>query len=185
VPSKKRSANKIFFTLAFCTDGDIRQHFCCQQAIHGHVDRMPRRLSLLIALSLAGACDDASLHPAEQSPEQTVLNGKEPPDAMPPLTPLPGSDTSCPNGQVNPKVDVLFIIDDSMSMTNSQALMKQQASRLIGRLTQMQLDYHIALTTTSLDGARRVPGALVSSQGVKVISRTDSLSDARRRARSS
>lgn len=135
---------------------------------------MPR--GALIALIIFCACDNESpLKPAQETAEEIYLDGQSPPDHIPALGNLPGEDAACPDGVKNPRLDVLVILDDSTSMEDSQSEMKQQAARFVGRLTQLGLDYHLALTTTSLDGARRTPGALVAVGDTKVIARKDSL----------
>lgn len=139
-----------------------------------------RLAGLLFVALVFAACDPESpLRAAAESDAELSHDINEPPTRVPVLGPIPGSEGSCPNGVRNPRLDVLVILDDSQSMQDSQTEMKQQAARLVGRLAQLNLDYHLALTTTSLDGARRVPGALVQAGAVKVITRKDSLNAAR------
>ena len=108
-------------------------------------------------------------------PDRASLAGNNPPAQMPRLDPLPGSEGACENGMTNPALDILIILDDSRSMADSQTAMKEQSARLVGRLTQLGLDYHLALTTTSLDGSRRGPGALVTAGRTKVVTPGDTL----------
>jgi hypothetical protein len=52
----------------------------------------------------------------------------------------------------NNKVDILFISDDSASMTTYRQQMALQASAIVTRLNQMGMDYHLAVTSTSVGG---------------------------------
>ncbi len=47
-----------------------------------------------------------------------------------------------------PKVDVLFVIDDSFSMGDDQQRLKQELPKMVGLATMWGQDYHLGVTTT-------------------------------------
>ncbi|MFO0750017.1 MAG: choice-of-anchor D domain-containing protein [Myxococcota bacterium] len=53
-----------------------------------------------------------------------------------------------------PKVDVLFVVDDSGSMADDQERLKQQLPSLVDIATQWGQDYHMAVTTTDTKEVR-------------------------------
>lgn len=53
--------------------------------------------------------------------------------------------------QARPKLDVLFVIDDSPSMKIGQAGIRSQIQVFFERLTQLGLDFHVGITTTSMN----------------------------------
>ena len=56
----------------------------------------------------------------------------------------------------NPKVDILFVIDDSGSMGTQQASLAANIPKFIAEIEKSSiLDYHIGLTTSSFDGYSR------------------------------
>ncbi len=52
-----------------------------------------------------------------------------------------------------PEVDILFIVDDSCSMIDEQESIAANFSSFIEFATKQNLDYHIAVTTTDLEGS--------------------------------
>lgn len=63
----------------------------------------------------------------------------------------------------NPKVDILFVIDDSGSMSSAQQNMSQNIAMFSSTIAQMSvLDYHIGVVTTDMDSYSR-KGRLVGS----------------------
>jgi hypothetical protein len=52
-----------------------------------------------------------------------------------------------------PKTDVLFIVDDSGSMSEEQGHLADNASRFAGIADQLHSDYHIAVVTTDVENA--------------------------------
>lgn len=63
---------------------------------------------------------------------------------------LPSQDTHFQQTPTfNNKVDILFLSDDSGSMTSYRQQMANQSAAIINRLNQMGMDYHIAVTSTS------------------------------------
>lgn len=76
---------------------------------------------------------------------------------------LPGMDANFQQVPTfNNKVDILFLSDDSASMTTYRQQMATQASAIINRLNQMGMDYHLAVTTTSF-GAGYSGGKFIGS----------------------
>ena len=122
---------------------------------------------MALTLIVVAGCDYEA--PLRQAPilNDGALRGHAP-DELPVFPELPGLYEACPSGYSDGKLDVLIVMDDSASMTNTQFKMKQQAARMISRLTQLKFDYHLALTTTSLDG-HGPAGSLLSVDGVRVI----------------
>lgn len=53
-----------------------------------------------------------------------------------------------------PKVDVLFVVDDSFSMADDQERLKQQLPSLVDIAVQWGQDYHMAVTTTDTKDVR-------------------------------
>ena len=62
----------------------------------------------------------------------------------------------------NNKVDLLFIVDDSVAMNGYRQGMAAQAQNIINRLNSMGMDYHIAVTATSV-GAGYLGGKFVGN----------------------
>ena len=59
----------------------------------------------------------------------------------------------------NPKVDILFVIDNSGSMSNTQSNLSQNATIFSNAITANSiLDYHIAVTSTDMDNCGRTRG---------------------------
>ena len=53
-----------------------------------------------------------------------------------------------------PKVDVLFVVDDSFSMADDQQRLKEELPRLVDLAVQWGQDYHLAVTTTDTINVR-------------------------------
>lgn len=64
--------------------------------------------------------------------------------------------------QFNNKVDILFVMDDSSSMTRYQDALSEQMATMVGTLSAMGMDYHIAVTSTSV-GTGFTGGKLIGS----------------------
>jgi len=65
----------------------------------------------------------------------------------------------------NNKVDILFISDDSTSMLTYRQQLSLQSQTIVNRLTAMGIDFHIAVTTTSI-GAFYAGGTFVGAPNV-------------------
>lgn len=64
----------------------------------------------------------------------------------------------------NPKVDILFVIDDSGSMADAQANLSRNAYLFADAISKMAiLDYHIGVLTTDMDDCRMACGRLQGS----------------------
>lgn len=124
-----------------------------------------RHLTIIaFAVSLA-ACGEVRLAEVKSTGDQ--------PRQLAVAEDIPGARSACENGVTTAKLDVLFVIDDSVSMADTQAALKEQITRFVARFAQLRFDYRLAVTTTSLDGRKRPPGALVSCDGVKVVTGDD------------
>lgn len=66
---------------------------------------------------------------------------------------------------INNKVDVLFISDDSSSMLAYRQLMAEQAQPMIDKLNAQGMDYHLAVSTTSV-GTKFSGGTFVGTPKV-------------------
>ena len=77
-----------------------------------------------------------------------------------------------------PKLDVLFVIDDSPSMTIGQAAIRQQISLFVQRLATQGLDYRMAVVTTSMN-VDRGAGTLVvaADQKLKIAEGSSAVQD--------
>lgn len=62
----------------------------------------------------------------------------------------------------NNKVDILFVVDDSPSMDIYQGKLSEQMSTMVSTLNSMGMDYHIAVTSTSV-GTGFTGGKLIGS----------------------
>lgn len=85
------------------------------------------------------------------------------------------------NGNVqsfNPKIDVLFIVDDSGSMSSHQTHFSANANIFIQEILKSQfIDYHIGVTTSSVTGtfstgSKAPDGELMSYSGVNFVANT-------------
>lgn len=68
--------------------------------------------------------------------------------------------TSQSFGQVvtyNNKVDILFVIDNSKSMTQHQQRLSARVPDMINTLNSLQMDYHVAVTTTTMAQSGNYP----------------------------
>ena len=78
---------------------------------------------------------------------------------------LSGTGTTTANQQdvfTQPKkaaVDMLFVIDDSCSMSEEQGLLSQRFDVLLKKANALGIDYHIGVTTTDVTGSRGGAGA--------------------------
>ncbi len=61
------------------------------------------------------------------------------------------------------KLDVVFVIDDSLSMAATQRAVKDRIAAFIERLVVNAADFHIGVTTTDTSGVRRPAGELIST----------------------
>jgi hypothetical protein len=76
---------------------------------------------------------------------------------------VPGTNVSFQeNPAFNNKVDILFLSDDSSSMLSYRQQMGAQAQAMIASLNQLGMDYHIAVTTTSV-GAGYLGGTFIGN----------------------
>jgi hypothetical protein len=76
---------------------------------------------------------------------------------------LPGADATFQDTPVtNNKVDILFLSDDSSSMLSYRQQMGAQAQNMIAALNQLGMDYHIAVTATSV-GAGYLGGTFIGN----------------------
>lgn len=73
------------------------------------------------------------------------------------------------------KVDILFVTDNSASMSNNQVHMAAKFAGFIQNLDAKGTDYRIAITTTDLNSVSQESNRLISfGNGKKFITRTDS-----------
>lgn len=83
-----------------------------------------------------------------------------------------------------PKIDILFVIDNSCSMGDDQALLIQNFGSFIKFASTLQVDFHIGVTTTDVSGggpfgSQYAPGELVGPANNKILtSSTPQLQDA-------
>lgn len=80
--------------------------------------------------------------------------GKETPKIVPSVTVIPDNVVEKPDDfqAFNPKVDILFVIDNSGSMGNVQNSLSRNASLFAGAMSQVSiLDYQIGVVSTDMD----------------------------------
>ena len=63
-----------------------------------------------------------------------------------------------------PLTDIMFVIDDSCSMNEEQASLSKNFQAFIQWATRLNVDYHIAVTTTDVDGRRFPAGCFRCGQ---------------------
>ena len=64
--------------------------------------------------------------------------------------------------------DILFVIDNSCSMSEEQAALGNNFGNFIGTLTQQNIDFQIGVTTTDVDSSGE-QGRLVEPSGVRIV----------------
>lgn len=73
------------------------------------------------------------------------------------------------------KVDVLFVIDNSDSMSTEQGSIKTQITNFINKLSQSQLDFRLAVTTTDLANTQSASAQSGGTMGNLVVSNSHSI----------
>ncbi|MES3038695.1 MAG: hypothetical protein V4736_12380 [Bdellovibrionota bacterium] len=63
----------------------------------------------------------------------------------------------------NNKVDILWVVDESQSMTTRKSTLTAQIPALLDGFDQMRMDYHLAVTTMSLSGTNPTGGKFIGT----------------------
>lgn len=100
-------------------------------------------------------------HPADIGSDSGVLFIEHSASIVPVAVPLRGDGQVTPTvterftQQPSPQVDVLFVVDNSCSMSEEQASLGNNLASFLTYANQEMIDYHIAVTTTDVQSANR------------------------------